>query len=256
MGFFSRLTRSPHIHHDVGERFRRHLRTGLILDLPAGDGVNCRNLLSAGFSVRGADLFPERYHVEGATCDSVDITQPLPYEDGSFDGVLHSEGIEHISDQVSVLHELARVLKPGGALIVTTPNLLHLEGRLAFLLTGHRHPRRALVAESSAYRGGPPSTEDERTYFGHVFLINYFQLRFYLTHVGLEVVDVDTTRYSWKSVLLAPLLWLPVYLSTRRLVRRETRRGFPELRRALLREVLSPPVLFGRKLIMVARKPG
>jgi hypothetical protein len=33
-----------------------------------------------------------------------------------------------------------------------------------------------------------------------VFLINAFQLRFYLTHVGLEVLGVETTRYSMNSL--------------------------------------------------------
>jgi SAM-dependent methyltransferase len=239
----------------VGERFGRHLRSGTILDLPAGDGVNCRTLVSAGFSARAADLFPELCRVEGVRCDQVDMTQPLPYENDSFDGILHSEGIEHVDNQIAVLQELTRVLKPEGILIVTTPNLLHLEGRVAFLLTGHRNRKAAMVASSSRRWEGSPDAGDDRTYFGHAFLINFFQLRFYLTHVGLDVVEVDTTRYSWKSLLLAPLLWLPVYLATRRLVREKASRAPRELQKRILKEVLSGPVLFGRKLIMVARKP-
>ena len=45
----------------------------------------------------------------------------LPFKNASFDKVLASEIIEHIHDDVSFLRELARVLKPGGTLVVTTP---------------------------------------------------------------------------------------------------------------------------------------
>lgn len=255
MGLLARLRRSPHIHDDVGERFRRHLPSGTILDLPAGSGVNSRGLVAAGFTVVGGDLSPEKFVCPGAKCDRVDMTKPLPYEDASFDGILHSEGIEHVDNQVALLGELARVLKPAGVLVVTTPNVLHLEGRLNVLLTGHAFRKRSIVVSSAAY-WGPHDPEGRGTYFGHVFLINAFQLRFYLTHVGLEVTEVDTTRYSWMSLALAPLLGPPVWLATRRILRRKRSNIPPDLQRTLRREILSGPVLFGRKLIMVARKAG
>ena len=253
-----RLRRSSKIHGDVAERFGRHIDNGCILDLPAGKGENSRALVESGFEVRAADLFPDRLSGQGFPVDAVDLTQPLPYEDERFDGVLFSEGIEHLDAQVGALAEMARVLKPGGVLIVTTPNLLHLEGRLERLLTGHAYRNRTMVVETAAYWSGdpPPDAGTASTYFGHVFLIDAFQLRFYLTHVGLEVVDVDTTRYSWRSLLLAPLLYAPVWWATRALLARKRSRVPPELQRRLRREILSPAVLFGRKLIMVARKRG
>jgi SAM-dependent methyltransferase len=255
MGLIARLRRSPHIHDDVADRFLRHQPAGTILDLPAGRGVNSRGLVAAGYTVLGGDLVPENFVCDGAKCDRLDMTKPLPYEDGSFDGILHSEGIEHIDNQLAVLQELARVLKPGGTLIVTTPNLLHLEGRLSVLLTGHAFRKRSIVVSSAGY-WGPRDPDGRGTYFGHVFLINAFQLRFYLTHVGLEVIEVDTTRYSWKSLLLAPLLWPFLAFATWRILRRKRSNIPPDLQRTLRREILSGPVLFGRKLIMVARKPG
>ncbi len=255
MGLLARLRRSPHIHDDVGDRFQRHLPSGTILDLPAGTGVNCRGLVAAGYTVVGGDLSPEKFDCEGAKCDRLDMTKPLPYEDSSFEGILHSEGIEHVDNQLAVLQELGRVLKPGGVLIVTTPNLLHLEGRLNVMLTGHASRKRSIVVSSAGY-WGPRDPDGHGTYFGHVFLINAFQLRFYLTHIGLEVIEVDTTRYSWKSLLLAPVLWPFVWLSTVRILRRKRSNIPPDLQRTLRREILCPSVLFGRKLIMVAQKPS
>ncbi|HKO43258.1 MAG TPA: glycosyltransferase [Pyrinomonadaceae bacterium] len=52
----------------------------------------------------------------------------FPYEDNSFDVVLFCEIIEHLlSDPVHALAEIKRVLKPGGSLILTTPNVARLE---------------------------------------------------------------------------------------------------------------------------------
>jgi ubiquinone/menaquinone biosynthesis C-methylase UbiE len=49
-----------------------------------------------------------------------DITD-IPVSDASFDAILCSEVLEHVSDPIAALKELARVLKPGGTLIITAP---------------------------------------------------------------------------------------------------------------------------------------
>ena len=45
----------------------------------------------------------------------------LPFEDGTFDRVIASEVLEHIPDDSAAMRELARVLRPGGAMAVTVP---------------------------------------------------------------------------------------------------------------------------------------
>jgi SAM-dependent methyltransferase len=72
--------------------------------------------------------------------DLFDIeTDEFPYPDASFDVVVFSELIEHLSmNPVWALSEIHRVLKPGGHVIITTPNALSLE-RLSFFLRGTSH---------------------------------------------------------------------------------------------------------------------
>lgn len=58
-------------------------------------------------------------------CDILDIPTP----DGSFDVILCAEVLEHVPEPIKAVHELARILRPGGAMLLTAPlgSLLHQE---------------------------------------------------------------------------------------------------------------------------------
>jgi SAM-dependent methyltransferase len=58
----------------------------------------------------------------GLSLVQADATQ-LPFAEASFDGVICSETIEHIARDDAAVMEIARVLRPGGVLLVTVPNL-------------------------------------------------------------------------------------------------------------------------------------
>lgn len=59
----------------------------------------------------------------------------LPFRDAAFDVVLSLQTIEHVWDQPAFLAECARVLRPGGRLVLTTPNRLTFPPGNAF----HQH---------------------------------------------------------------------------------------------------------------------
>lgn len=81
----------------------------------------------------------------------------LPYADGTFDRALCLDVLEHLSfeEQPRALAELFRVLRGGGDLLVSIPNLAHLQSRVHFLLQGR------LIRTASEYKhpGDRPAAE-------------------------------------------------------------------------------------------------
>lgn len=65
-----------------------------------------------------------------------DLARPLPFERACFDGATLVEVIEHVADAEALVDELARILRPGAWLVLTTPNVAHLTYRIR-ALTGH-----------------------------------------------------------------------------------------------------------------------
>jgi SAM-dependent methyltransferase len=81
----------------------------------------------------------------------------LPCPDASFDRALCLDVLEHLSydDQPLALAELSRVLKAGGILFVSVPNLAHLQSRVQFLLRG----RLIRTASALKHPGDRPAGE-------------------------------------------------------------------------------------------------
>jgi ubiquinone/menaquinone biosynthesis C-methylase UbiE len=94
------------------------------LDLGCGDG-RLTAKLRAG-SVTAADVSSVAVRrasrrLPDAEAVQVQPDEPLPFVDGEFELVLCTETIEHVRDVQLFLSEVRRVLRPGGALALTTP---------------------------------------------------------------------------------------------------------------------------------------
>ena len=102
-----------------------------VLDAGCGEGVLVEEFKSK-LAIVGVD---PNYASETVTKGSL---LALPYPDASFDRALCLDVLEHLSfaDQGAAVAELYRVLRRGGELLVSVPNLAHLQSRVHFLLRG------------------------------------------------------------------------------------------------------------------------
>lgn len=87
------------------------------LDVGCREGTQSQWLERRGYSVTSIDI--ERIYER---CIEVDVDSGLPFADASFDLVWCSEVIEHLASPSAFLSECSRVLRPGGRLVLTTPN--------------------------------------------------------------------------------------------------------------------------------------
>lgn len=245
----SKLTLADH----VLDVLRTH-EPGRLLDVPSGGGPIREGALRLGYEVVHADLFPLEPGFRGVRADACGA---LPFRDGSFDVVVSMEGIEHFENQAAFVREVARVLAPGGLLVLTTPNVMHLSARFSAFWTGERAMKRGFVSEDTTIWG----REGTRVYHGHAFLIDVVRLRYLLRIEGLSIAELRQGRWSEGSLLglpLVPLVWLATRFSMwmgRRTRRKEGRPPTtPEVERDLKRVLDSPALLLSRQLIVVARK--
>jgi SAM-dependent methyltransferase len=104
------------------------LPDGPVLDIGCGAGPGLRYLATRGVAAIGIDasfyaLQQARSFVVPSGLVQTDARGSLPFQDGVFGLVLASEVIEHLPDGVPFLRECLRVLRPGGMVLLTTPNL-------------------------------------------------------------------------------------------------------------------------------------
>jgi SAM-dependent methyltransferase len=101
-------------------------KQGRVLDLGCAFGFATRRLARRGYETVGVDASPayiaraRRAHPQGTYLLAEAEAVPLP--DHSFDGVLFLDVLEHVHDERAALAEIARLLKPGGTLIVSVPH--------------------------------------------------------------------------------------------------------------------------------------
>lgn len=121
----------------------------------------------------------------------------LPLRSASADAVLFSEVIEHLVDPDSALAEIHRVLRPGGHLMLSTPNLAAWYNR-ALLLAGVQ-PVFSEVSLRAIH--GRPGKE----VVGHLRLYTPRALREFVTAAGFEVVGLKGAPFHGVPRPLRPL---------------------------------------------------
>jgi SAM-dependent methyltransferase len=172
-----------------------------------------------------------------------DLSDRLPYDDASFDYLSCLEGIEHLEDQFAFVREGWRVLRPGGRFLISTPNVLGLASRWRFFWTGFF----PLATK-------PMNEHRKAPVHDHIHLTTYYELRYMLRTTGFTVPEVTTDRIRKYGLLHAwavPMVWI----ATRSALRHEADPLQAQSNAEIATHMLSPDLLFGRTLMVVAQKP-
>jgi SAM-dependent methyltransferase len=213
-----------------------------VLDAPCGGAAALTlALVEKGFHAIGADVDPEAERRLGNAFSKVNLNAALPWPDQSFEAIFSTEGIEHLENHFSFLREMCRVLKPGGILVLTTPNITALRSRVRFFGSGFFG------------RDARPLNESSRHPLHHIGLATFPELRYELHVSGFRLMRVQHTHtklVSYLYAIYAPWMWL----YTRVAFRKEKDPAQREKNREILSTLLSPSVLFGECLMLTARK--
>lgn len=230
--------------HDAAKRLVAGLPRGSLVDLGAGQGAFSAWSDQAGFPTTAVDINRGNYLSESVGFVQADINQPLPLKSDSADVVVALEVIEHLENAYALLREAARVARPGGHVVVSTPNETNLAARVSYLVSG-------FFSDASYVMRVPASGEH---YYPHINCLPLPTLEYAWRRAGLELVQFQPSRIRLLACLLwpflAPLQWFK--LAMRHHKRRHADRA-TEL--AAYRLMNDPRVLTSRILVFLLRKP-
>ncbi|PIY82922.1 MAG: hypothetical protein COX96_05340 [Candidatus Omnitrophica bacterium CG_4_10_14_0_2_um_filter_44_9] len=225
-----------------------HEKRGRVLDLGCGAGDYANGLKTLGFDVVASDRVKgTRYKYHGVIdFKACDISEKLPFNNEEFDYVLFLETIEHIWEPYFCIKEINRILKKGGSLVISTPNILNINSRLRFLYEGSYDYFRE------------PTLDYVNLYPDHLSNIHlipwrYQNLEYLLSVNGLSVsniyADILKAYLRVPYLFLLPIIKLQHYFKQKRVLKK----GGINYERiyAILN---SDEILYGKHLILKAVK--
>ncbi|MBV9415785.1 MAG: class I SAM-dependent methyltransferase, partial [Solirubrobacterales bacterium] len=131
---------------DSAARWLKHLQTAalaalaldkndVLLDLGCGTGAAVRDAAPVVRRAVGFDLSPgmiaqardraRAEHLENVEFTEGDVSGPLPFEDGAFTGIVCTTAFHHFPRPLDTVGEMARVLGPGGRVVIADANRRH-----------------------------------------------------------------------------------------------------------------------------------
>lgn len=196
----------------IGKLRERGILRGAWLDCGCGTGGYTTTMLSLGASrVIGIDVEAERVlraqHNQAsklALYFCCGVSEALPFQDASFEGVFLNEVLEHVEDEDVTLREIYRVLRPGGVLALMSPNRW-------FPIEGHGIRVKGKPISSFAVPMFPwlPSRltapfQEARNYWPQ-------ELRNLVCDAGFEIISSSTVWPMFEVHRLLPRYILPLY---------------------------------------------
>ena len=192
--------------HETAAKILETAERGRVLDVPAGEGALALRLKNLGFEVFCCDLYTEFFKLPGTEIKQGNLDARLPYADGFFDAVVCVEGLEHIENPANAFREFARILRAGGTLVVSVPNIMNIEERLKWLFNGYTSHFKPLSAQA---------LDDIENQYGemakmalHVNPIGYSEVRYLLEKSGFELKKTYLDKPKKNSWAYLPLVGL------------------------------------------------
>lgn len=233
---------------DYTSSHKAELKGKVVIDLSAGSGYIAHLYEEAGAEVQLFDLFPEQNKFAKSSCRFIDLQKPFPLADAMADAVICSETIEHLPNQHHLFVETARILKPSGIFILTTPNSSSLRSRFAQFMMESEHYSTAAPNELNAFVSWDGK---EGGYFSKLFISGVLRLRTLAAVNHLQLKTLHPSKYSSTSkwmLFLYPLLYFFARKAYRKQIKSDPKNE--AVYRSIFKINTSMKVLLGKHLIM------
>lgn len=225
-----------------------------ILDFGAGAGHLCQRLgerykslkLTPRDWITACEITPEVFQYPEVDCVRIAADSRMPFPDASFDLVCAIEVLEHTSRPYDFISEAARVLRPGGHLVFSTPNFLSINSRFSLFWNGF----------GELYL--PPSIKPENAgrICGHIMPLSYPYFHYGLRRCGFGQITLHVDKFKRSALFLAAVLFPFCFLAAQ-FYRRKIWKYDPAVYREnqeVLSQMNSFKVLAARSCFLTARK--
>jgi SAM-dependent methyltransferase len=198
--------------------------------------------------IKGFEVATEQFECDEVDCIPLVPDAPIPEPPSSADVIYAIEVLEHCPRPYELFRDFARVLRPGGHLIFSVPNLLTLTSRVRFLLTGY----------STLY--GPPSIHDRDAgrIAGHIMPLSLPYFVCGLLRAGFSAIQFHSDRKK-RSALCLSVALMPLLRIGTAWARGQSRRYDERLHEEtgwLIDRVNQLDVLTSRSCIITCHKAG
>ncbi len=152
---------------------------GKLLDAGAGCGSLSFLFSKLGWKVTAFDWDKNAFQFNQGIFFQGNLNQLLPFNENEFDCITCKQTIEHLENPNHLAREFSRILKPGGIVIISTPNTISIKSRVQFLLKGY------------------PAFFSDEYWNEHRTIIHFRQLANMLEGNGFDQFRYNTNRYEW-----------------------------------------------------------
>lgn len=164
-----------------------------LLDVGVGDGSFVSALRARGFSqLYGVEIDPRAREAAGPLYIRIEPTLDA-FAKQEFDVILLLDVLEHLTEPLAFFEQACRLLKPGGSLLVSVPNVAHWSVRFQLLLGIWQYTKRGLLDETHYHFF-------TRAHFKEI-LNSQANLRIESLDASISPAEFALPRWAWNNPL-------------------------------------------------------